>query len=195
MAKLMPEHTLPIRGLLTLGGRAVGRDDPSKTDAQKSSPARQAKRTDRKVFLLWKDLDNDRFARLNIIFFAKHTLCLGQQLQNCRTVDRCFHRFHPDLNAICLQNSETLDSITQRHQVVCHNVVLVFLRNQPGNLPANIFIPQSQQVLRQLKPGRGVSWIQFQSFALILRTLLKAVLLGEFFSNEIINPRIVGPCA
>ena len=79
VAKLVPEHRLPV-GIVTNGrGWAIGGDDIPKTNPEKTWIVRHAKGSHPKITLIGKHFDNDGVIQVKIVFIAEGCLCLCEQ--------------------------------------------------------------------------------------------------------------------
>jgi hypothetical protein len=96
VAKLVPQHTLPIRRPRSLRGGTVGGDQRAEAHAQVTFTARHPEGADGEVALLGEDLNHHRLVKLQGVLLAEHAFGFGQQLGHRGAVDLPLAGIHAD---------------------------------------------------------------------------------------------------
>ena len=142
VAELMPEHVLPIRGIRRLRGRAVGRDDRAKTDAEIAGIVRHPKRPHGKIFLLGKNIHHRWLGEFDAVFARQSFPRARQQIQHAVAVKSGFQRRHVDDEVRIGQRVKFRHLVVQGHKVERGDIVAILLVNFLGELPAFVILPR-----------------------------------------------------
>ena len=161
VAELVPERGLPVVFSVGEAAGAVHGDDGAKANSQQSGTAQAAKRTNGKVGLVRKELDQDRVFQFEAVFFTENLLGFGQQTERAISVEGGFVCRHSDGEVGRLDGVEALDLFAQGFEIEGESVVFVGFAYFLGERPRFFFFAETEVIAGQSQFGGEKIRIEF----------------------------------
>ena len=164
-----------------------------KADAEKTGIVRHPEGAHGKIFLFRKNLNDGRRGGRQPVFLGQAFVGALQQVERAIAVNRSLVPAHAEDEILIGHRLKLAEGLAQPDEVVSRHVVAVALIHLFGQLPAFLLVAQPEQILGKLDSGGKILRVKFQSLPLKGRTFGKAILLRQFFPDQMVHFRVCFP--